>query len=39
VAEGVALKEIAEKLGVTYTNVNRHASEVGPELRGLREAA
>jgi hypothetical protein len=33
-----ATKEIAEKLGVTYTNVNRQFTRVRGELRGLRDA-
>jgi DNA-directed RNA polymerase specialized sigma24 family protein len=34
-----AHQEIAAKLGVTYTNVNRHVTEGRAELRELREAA
>jgi RNA polymerase sigma factor (sigma-70 family) len=36
---GYTYKEMAEKLGVTYTNVNRHVTEGRAELRGLRESA
>jgi DNA-directed RNA polymerase specialized sigma24 family protein len=36
---GYGYKEIAERLGVTYTNVNRHISEGSAELRRLRDAA
>jgi DNA-directed RNA polymerase specialized sigma24 family protein len=32
-------QEIARRLGVTYTNVNRHLSEGRAELRKLRQAA
>jgi DNA-directed RNA polymerase specialized sigma24 family protein len=32
-------KEIADKLGVTYTNVNRHITEGRGELRKLHDAA
>jgi DNA-directed RNA polymerase specialized sigma24 family protein len=32
-AAGYSYKEIAEKLGVTYTNVNRHITEGRAELR------
>jgi RNA polymerase sigma factor (sigma-70 family) len=36
---GYSYKEIAERLGVTYTNVNRHVTEGQAELRRLRDAA
>jgi RNA polymerase sigma factor (sigma-70 family) len=36
---GYSYKEIANKLGVTYTNVNRHITEGRAELRELRDAA
>jgi RNA polymerase sigma factor (sigma-70 family) len=38
-AAGYSYKEIAEKLDVTYTNVNRHITEGRAELREMREAA
>src|SRR5919199_4172791 len=38
-AAGYSYKEIAAKLGVTYTNVNRHVTEGRGELRELRDAA
>jgi DNA-directed RNA polymerase specialized sigma24 family protein len=38
-AAGYGYKEIAERLGVTYTNVNRHVTEGRAELRELRDAA
>ena len=38
-AAGYSYKEIAAKLGVTYTNVNRHVTEGRGELRELRRAA
>ena len=36
---GYSYQEIAERLGVTYTNVNRHVTEGRAELRRLRDAA
>ena len=36
---GYSYQEIARRLGVTYTNVNRHATEGRAELRALRDAA
>jgi DNA-directed RNA polymerase specialized sigma24 family protein len=36
---GYSYREIAEKLGVTYTNVNRHLTEGRAELQALRDAA
>jgi RNA polymerase sigma factor (sigma-70 family) len=36
---GYSYREIAERLGVTYTNVNRHVTEGRGELRELRRAA
>jgi DNA-directed RNA polymerase specialized sigma24 family protein len=38
-AAGYSYKETPEKLGVTYTNVNRHITEGRAELRELRDAA
>ncbi|HYY20824.1 MAG TPA: sigma factor-like helix-turn-helix DNA-binding protein [Thermoleophilaceae bacterium] len=38
-AAGYSYKEIAAKLGVTYTNVNRQLTEGRAELRPLRDAA
>jgi RNA polymerase sigma factor (sigma-70 family) len=38
-AAGYKYEEIAEMLGVTYTNVNRHMTEGRAEVRQLREAA
>jgi RNA polymerase sigma factor (sigma-70 family) len=38
-AAGYKYDEIAEMLGVTYTNVNRHMTEGRAELRELRNAA
>ena len=38
-AAGYSYREIAEKLGVTYTNVNRQLTEGRAELRQLRDAA
>ena len=38
-AAGHSYKEIAENLGVTYTNVNRRITEGRAELRALRDAA
>jgi DNA-directed RNA polymerase specialized sigma24 family protein len=36
---GYRYKEMAELLGVTYTNVNRHVTEGRGELREIRQAA
>ena len=36
---GYSYKEIAERLGVTYTNVNRYVTEGRAEVRALRDAA
>jgi hypothetical protein len=36
---GFGNREIMERLGVTYTNVNRHVTEARAELRDLRGAA
>jgi hypothetical protein len=38
-AAGYSYKEIAELLGVTYTNVNRQVTERRAELREIRRAA
>jgi hypothetical protein len=38
-AAGYSYKEIADKLAVTYTNVNRHVTEGRAELRERRRAA
>jgi nuclear transport factor 2 (NTF2) superfamily protein len=38
-AAGYGYKEIADKLGVTYTNVNWHITEGRAELQELRDAA
>jgi RNA polymerase sigma factor (sigma-70 family) len=38
-AAGYSYKEMAELLGVTYTNVNRHVTEGRAELREIRKAA
>jgi RNA polymerase sigma factor (sigma-70 family) len=38
-AGGYSYKEIAAKLGVTYTNVNRQLTRGRSELRELRDAA
>lgn len=38
-AAGYSYREIAQRLGVTYTNVNRHVTEGRAELRQRREAA
>jgi DNA-directed RNA polymerase specialized sigma24 family protein len=38
-AAGYKYEEIAEMLGVTYTNVNRHMTRGRAELRRFREAA
>ena len=38
-AAGYSYKEIAELLGITYTNVNRQITAGRAELRRLRDAA
>jgi DNA-directed RNA polymerase specialized sigma24 family protein len=38
-AAGYSYNEIAELLGVTYTNLNRQVTEGRAELRELRDAA
>lgn len=38
-AAGFSYNEIAERLSVTYTNVNRHITEGRAELRCLRDAS
>jgi hypothetical protein len=36
---GFSYREVMERLGITYTNVNRHLTKGRAELRGVREAA